>query len=73
MTGQTVAPEALSAAISSTRARTRASITPNTSRTDRPDASIRARSAALISRMAAGRSSGAVSQCGSSFCGSGRA
>ena len=66
MTGHTVAPRALSAAISSTRARTRASITSNTSRTERPDASIRARRAALTSRMAAGRSAGTVSQCGSS-------
>ena len=40
-------------------------MTAKTSSTVRPDAAMRARSAALISRIAAGRSSGVVSQCGS--------
>ena len=50
MTGQTVSPRSFAAAISSTRAATRASTTAKTSSTVRPDASMRARRAALISR-----------------------
>jgi hypothetical protein len=44
----------------------RCSTTPKTSSTVRPDAAILARSAALISRIAVGRSAGVRSQCGSS-------
>ena len=40
-------------------------MTAKTSSTVRPDAAMRARSAALISRIAAFRSAGGVSQCGS--------
>ena len=65
MTGQTVSPRSFSAAISATRSATRSSMTAKTSSTVRPEASMRARSAALISRIAACRSSGGVSQCGS--------
>ena len=64
MTGHTVSPRSLAALISATRSATRCSTTPKTSSTVRPEASMRSRSAALISRMAAGRSSGADSQCG---------
>src|SRR3954454_11117928 len=64
MTGQTVSPRSRAAEISSTRSRTRFSTTAKTSSTVRPEASIRVRRAALISRMAAGRSSGVSSQCG---------
>ena len=65
MTGQTVSPRSLAASISATRSATRASTTAKTSSTVRPDASMRARIAALISRIAALRSAGVVSQCGS--------
>src|SRR5580700_891774 len=66
MTGHTVSPRAFSAAICSTCTRTRFSMTANTSSTGRPAAVMRARSAALTCRMAPGRSSGVVSQCGRS-------
>ena len=58
MTGQTVSPRPLAASISATRSATRASTAANTSSTVRPDASMRARIAALISRIAAFGSGG---------------
>src|SRR4051812_7890369 len=64
MTGQTDSPRALVARMSSTARCTRASITAKTSSTVRPDAAIRARSACLISAVAAARSVGVLSQCG---------
>ena len=51
--------------MSSTSTRIRSSSSANTSDTDRPDAAIRARSARFTSTIAAGTSSGTVSQCGS--------
>ena len=66
MTGQTFSPRRLAASISSTRSATLASTAAKTSSTVRPDASMRARMAALVSRIAAFGSGGVVSQCGSS-------
>ena len=65
MTGQTVSPRCFAAAISATAAATRSSTTAKTSSTVRPEAAMRARSAALICRIAAFRSDGVLSQCGS--------
>src|SRR3954452_20412211 len=65
MTGHTFSPRALAASISCTRSVRWWVMTAQTSSTVRPDASMRARIAALISRVAAFRSSGVVSQCGS--------
>ena len=65
MTGQIVSPRALAASISSTRSVSWAVTASQTSSTVRPEASMRARIAALISRVAALRSSGVLSQCGS--------
>ena len=65
MTGQTFSPRALAASISSTCSVSRSVTAAQTSSTVRPDASMRARMAALISRVAAARSSGVDSQCGS--------
>ena len=62
MTGQTFSS---AASISATRSATLASTAANTSSTVRPEASMRARMAALVSRIAAFRSGGVVSQCGS--------
>src|SRR3954452_4881222 len=64
MTGQIVSPRAFAASISSTRSVSCFVMTPQTSSTVRPDAAMRARIAALISRVAAFRSSGVDSQCG---------
>ena len=64
MTGQIVSPRSRAAAMSSTSALIRRSTTAKTSSTVRPEAAIRARSAALICLMAAGRSAGVSSQCG---------
>jgi hypothetical protein len=63
-TGQIVSPASFAASISATRAATRPSMTANTSSMLRPEAAIRALSAALIVRMAVLRSVGVVSQCG---------
>ena len=65
MTGQIVSPRRLAASISSTRSAICASTTAKTSSTVRPEAAMRARIAALISRIAALRSAGVLSQCGS--------
>src|SRR5215469_12439600 len=65
MTGQIVSRRDLAAAISFTWVRTRASMTAKTSSTDRPEAAIRVRRAAFIWRIAALRSAGGLSQCGS--------
>jgi hypothetical protein len=65
MTGQISSPRAFAAAISATAAATRASTTAKTSSAVRPEAAMRSRSAGLISRIAAFRSSGVLSQCGS--------
>src|SRR3984885_1181147 len=65
MTGQIVSPRCRAAVMSSTSAWMRRSTTAKTSSTVRPEAAIRARSAALIARVAAARSSGVCSQCGS--------
>src|SRR3954454_22857088 len=65
MTGHTFSPRALAASISCTRSVRWWVMTAQTSSTVRPDASMRARIAALISRVAASRSSGVLSQCGS--------
>src|SRR4051794_3268692 len=64
MTGQIVSPRAFAASISSTRSVNCSVMTAQTSSTVRPEASMRARIAALISRVAAFRSSGVDSQCG---------
>src|SRR5215472_17498878 len=65
MTGQIVSPADIAVAICSTRVRTRASMTAKTSSTDRPEAAIRVRKAAFTWRIAALRSAGGLSQCGS--------
>ena len=65
MTGQIVSPRRLASSISATRSAICASTAAKTSSTVRPEASMRARMAALISRVAASRSSGVLSQCGS--------
>src|SRR3954451_6710725 len=65
MTGHTVSPRCFPATISATRAATRSSMTAKTSSTVRPEAAMRSRSAALICRIAAFRSDGVDSQCGS--------
>src|SRR3954451_8763340 len=65
MTGQISSPRAFAASISSTAVATRASTTAKTSCTVRPEAAMRARIAGLICRIAAFRSAGVVSQCGS--------
>src|SRR5215469_18311749 len=65
MTGQMVSPLDLAAAISFTWVRTRASMTAKTSSTDRPEAAIRVCRAAFTWRIAALRSAGGLSQCGS--------
>ena len=73
MTGQIVSPRSRAAVISSTSASTCRSTTAKTSSTVRPEAAMRARSAALICLMAAGRSAGVCSQCGSAGSGAVRA
>src|SRR3954451_15185635 len=65
MTGQLLSPRRLASSISSTSSVNWAVTTDQTSSTVRPDASMRARIAALISRVAASRSAGVLSQCGS--------
>ena len=68
MTGQTVSPRAfVRRDLGDPLPRRAASTTAKTSSTVRPEAAMRSRSAALISRIAAGRSSGVVSQCGSGW------
>ena len=64
MTGQTSSPRSFAAWMSATSRSRNSSISATTSSTVRPEAAIRCRSAALISRIAAGRSVGSVSQCG---------
>ena len=66
MTGQTSSPRRFAALMSATSARMKSSISATTASTVRPDASIRDRSARLISTVAAGMSAGIVSQCGRS-------
>ena len=67
MTGHTASPRALASSISATRSAIRASIAAKTSSTERPEASMRARIAAFVSRIAALKSAGVVSQCGSAW------
>ena len=69
MTGQIVSPRSRAAVIWSTSVVICSSTTAKTSSTVRPEAAMRARSAALICRMAAGRSAGGCSQCGSAGSG----
>ena len=63
-TGQAFSPLRRAASISSTRCVTRSSITAKTCSTVRPEASMRRRSADLIVRVAALRSSGVLSHVG---------
>ena len=63
-TGQAFSPLRRAASISSTRCVTRSSITAKTCSTVRPEASMRRRSADLIARVAALRSSGVLSHVG---------